>query len=97
MYDRLYVPLSTMHAHASGLVLLRHVAPDDRPVVRPLRTWPARSALHAVDASVALLARALLPGGHPAAPVVDAYADAHMTSTAAPVAVMGVTGLAAKD
>ena len=43
IYDRLYVPLSTFVAHASGPALLRHVRSDHKLDVKPEKIWTIRS------------------------------------------------------
>jgi hypothetical protein len=51
LYDRFYIPLSTLFAHASGLALLRHVAPNDQLEDEPTGVWTRRSAAHVADAA----------------------------------------------
>ena len=87
-YHRLYVPLSTFFAHASGPALLRHVAPGERLDETPMRVWTARSALHTSDACMARLALALAERKEiTGAPFVQ-YANAHISRSITPVFVM---------
>jgi hypothetical protein len=89
IYDRVFVPLSTLSAHTTGWALLRHVGSENKLEDTPMPVWTRQSALHAVDACTAGLALAIAArAGMPEASFVE-YADAHMSHTTSPVAVMG--------
>lgn len=88
LYHRVYIPLSTFVAHPSGMALLRHVGADDAPSEVPNSVWSARSARHATDACMALLALELAEQEGRPAEVLTRYADAHMRRTIAPFAVV---------
>ncbi len=88
VYYRLYVPLSTLFAHPSGLSLLRHVKPDDQLAEKPMRAWTIRSAVHTSDACMARLAVAIAERKHrDGAPFVR-YANVHIKRSITPVFVM---------
>jgi hypothetical protein len=88
LYHRVYIPLSTFVTHPSGMALLRHVGADDEPSEAPSSVWSARSARHATDACMALLALELAEQKGRPAGVLTRYADAHMRRTIAPFAVV---------
>jgi hypothetical protein len=88
VYFRLYVPLSTLFAHPSGLALLRHVKPDDQLAEGPMRVWTIRSALHTSDACMARLALAIAERRHCAGAPFVRYANAHIHRSITPVFVM---------
>ncbi|HEY1688791.1 MAG TPA: hypothetical protein VGF95_07980 [Solirubrobacteraceae bacterium] len=93
IYGRVFVPLSTLSAHTTGWALLRHVDSKEKLENTPTPTWTRCSALAAVDACTGGLAVAIaVRTVTPEARFVD-YAEAHMSRTIAPVAVMG--GIAA--
>lgn len=58
IYKRLYIPLSTLFTHASGLALLRHV-PKQAAEIRPTYAWTKRSPARTADACVGILAAAI--------------------------------------
>lgn len=89
LYDRLYVPLSTFSVHATGDALLRHVRAASRLSDKPSRVWTMRSAMHTVDACVGILATAIAKHGQRSAEPFARYANAHMSRTTAPLAVVG--------
>jgi len=59
LYDQLYIPLSEMFAHPSGVALLRHVGRDARLTDIPDRWRTRRSAIHTVDTCTSHLAWAI--------------------------------------
>jgi hypothetical protein len=85
VYERIYVPLSTFSAHATGIALLRHVGQDDQLRDRPTRVWFRRSAVHSTDASVARLALAIAEQVGVATAPFAQYADVHGSRTIAPI------------
>jgi hypothetical protein len=87
-YDRLYVPLSTFYSHASGGALLRHVKRDGKVADEPSNVWAARSAVHAADAAVGILALAVADRGGAATAQFADYADSHAARTIAPLFAM---------
>jgi hypothetical protein len=90
MYRRQYVPLSTLFAHANGLVLLRHVGKGARITRRPSYPWVRRSAVRASDVSVGILALAVAEKSDLPTELFVRYANAHIRRSLAPVFVMGV-------
>jgi hypothetical protein len=88
LYHRVYIPLSTFVAHPSGMALLRHVASDDELSEAPSSIWSRRSALHAADACMGLLALELAEQKKRPAAMLTRYADAHMGRTIAPLAIL---------
>ena len=87
-YHRLYVPLSTLFAHPSGLALLRHVKSDDQLTERPIPGWSIRSALHTSDACIARLALAIAERRHVAGGSFLRYANAHISRSITPVSLI---------
>jgi hypothetical protein len=60
LYELVYVPISTMYAHSSGISLARYVDVRSRATrARPWRAWGKRSPSHVADACVGLLGAAL--------------------------------------
>jgi len=89
LYERYYVPASTLYAHGSGPAMLRHVGRAGAPTEAPSSGWLRRSAVHVVDGCVAVLAHVVATNsGRPAEPFV-AYADAHLICALPPIASMG--------
>lgn len=88
LYHRLYVPLSTLLAHPSGMALLRHVDPDQALTETPTRVWTRRAALHTVDACMGILALEIAEAADRHSIVLSDYAEAHMKRTIAPTATM---------
>jgi hypothetical protein len=89
-YDQLYVPLSEMFAHPSGVNLLRHVRSDEKLTDIPDRWWTRRSAIHTIDVCTAYLAMAIAKDADEStAPFAD-YALAHANRMFSPVVTMFV-------
>lgn len=88
LYHRVYIPLSTFIAHPSGMALLRHVAADDELSEAPKSVWSARTARHAADACMAMLALELAEQKGRPTEVLAQYAEAHMSRTITPFAVV---------
>lgn len=87
LYHRVYIPLSTFVAHPSGMALLRHVAADDELSEAPMSVWNARTARHAVDGCMAMLALEIADQEGRPTEVLARYGDAHLKRTIAPFAV----------
>lgn len=88
LYVRLYIPLSTLFAHPTGVAMLRHVGADRQLRDRPDRCWSKRAALHGTDVCTAQLALAIAEqAGMSSAPFLE-YAKAHMERTAHPIMTM---------
>jgi hypothetical protein len=90
LYRRLYQPLSTLFAHANGLVLLRHVRKGAHLRERPSYPWVCSSAVRICDASVGFLAWAVSERSDLPTKVFADYANAHMRRSLAPIFVMGL-------
>lgn len=88
LYHRVYIPLSTFVAHPSGMALLRHVAADGELSEAPKSLWSARTARHAADACMAMLALELTEQEGWTSEVLARYAEAHLRRTIAPFAVV---------
>jgi hypothetical protein len=88
VYHRIYVPLSTLFPHPSGLALLRHVKSDDQLAETPMRVWTIRSALHTSDACMARLALAVAERKQSTGVPFVRYANAHMSRSITPVFLM---------
>jgi hypothetical protein len=88
LYHRIYIPLSTFVAHPSGMALLRHVAASDELSEAPSLVWSTRTACHAADACMALLALELAELKERPAAILTRYADAHMRRTITPLAIV---------
>jgi hypothetical protein len=87
-YHQLYVPLSEMFVHPTGVTLLRHVDPDQKLTDIPDRWWTRRSATHTVDVCTAYLAWAIAKDADKSvAPFAD-YMMAHARRMFSPVVTM---------
>jgi hypothetical protein len=88
LYQRTYVPASTLFAHASALSLLRHVTMNDKLRPDPDFWWTRRAALRLVDSCTGVLAEELAQrDGRESKDFVD-YANAHLARSLAPLIVM---------
>ena len=87
LYHRIYIPLSTFVAHPSGMALLRHVVADDALGEAPNPVWSTRTARHAADTCMALLALELAEQEERPTAVLTHYADTHARRTIAPFAI----------
>jgi hypothetical protein len=85
VYGRLYVPLSTFSAHASGFAMLRHVDASGRLLEKPTRTISSRILVHTTDACAARLAIALAERQGVDASELVAYGNAHVDRTTHPL------------
>jgi hypothetical protein len=87
-YDQLYIPLSEMFAHPTGVNLLRHVRHDEKLTDVPDRWWTRRSAIHTIDVCTAYLAWAIAKDAEKStAPFTD-YMVAHAHRMFSPVVTM---------
>ncbi len=89
-YDQLYIPLSEMFAHPTGVNLLRHVRPDETLTDVPDRWWTRRSAIHTVDVCTAYLAWAIAKDADKSTAVFADYMMAHAHRMFSPVVTMFV-------
>ena len=89
LYERLYIPLSMLYAHPTGVALQRHVGRSNRLKSKPARVWTKRSMQHAVDTCMAGLALAIAKRTDAESASLVEYADAHLTRAIAPIATMG--------
>lgn len=85
LYERLYIPLSTVYAHPTGASLERHATRKLKLSERPAHGWTARSMCHAVDTCMAALALALAQRAGADQTKLVSYANAHMSRTAPPI------------
>ena len=85
MYGRLYVPLSTFSAHASGFAMLRQVDSNGTLVEKPSYTISLRILVHTTDACAARLAIALAERQAVNASDLVSYGNAHMHRTTHPL------------
>jgi hypothetical protein len=84
LYKRLYAPLSTLFAHANGLVLMRHVGKKANLRAQPSYPWVRRSGVRICDVSVGVLAWAVSErSGLPTQMFAD-YTNAHMRRSLTP-------------
>jgi hypothetical protein len=90
LYQRLYVPLSTLFAHANGLVLMRHVGKKASIQERPSYPWVRLSAVRICDVSVGILALAVSEKSDLPTQMYVEYANSHMRRSLAPIFVMGL-------
>lgn len=86
LYQRIYVPTSAFFVHSGGIALLRHVGADHRLRSHPSFPWSRRSAVHAADATLGILALAIADktDRQNAERFAD-YANAHMHRTTPPI------------
>jgi len=90
LYEQIYVPLSVLHEHTTGVALLRHVGQDNRLLNTPEPWWTRRRALHTVDTCTGYLAFVLAERASKDSRVFGAYARAHAARMLAPVVTMFV-------
>lgn len=76
-YDQLYIPLSEMFAHPTGVNLLRHVRHDQKLTEVPDRWWTRRSAIHTIDLCTSYLGWALAKDADKSTAPFDHYMLAH--------------------
>jgi hypothetical protein len=89
-YDRLYIPLSEMFVHPTGVSMLRHVDPDEHLTDLPAKWWSRRAALHTVDACASHLAWAIAKlSNQSTSPFAD-YTVAHANRMFPPAITMFV-------
>src|SRR5207248_178054 len=93
LYTGYYGPLSTLFVHANGFSLIRYVQRNGKLSARPRFPWVKRSAMHAVDASMALLAIALAEEASPARTFLSRYGEAHTKRILTPLIVMTGRGV----
>lgn len=93
LYSGYYAPLSTLFVHANGLSLIRYVRRNGKPTVRPRFPWIKRSAMHLVDACVALLAVALSEPDSTTRSYLGLYGEAHTKRILTPVSVIASLGV----
>lgn len=89
-YDQLYIPLSEMFAHPTGVNLLRHVRRDQKLTDVPDRWWTRRSAIHTIDACTAYLAFSIAEHADKSTASLADYAVAHAHRMFSPVVAMFV-------
>lgn len=85
VYGRLYVPLSTFGAHASGFAMLRHVDANRILLEKPTHSISLRILVHTADACTARLAIALAERQGVDASGLVSYGNAHVNSTTHPL------------
>jgi hypothetical protein len=85
VYGRLYVPLSTFSAHASGFAMLRHVDSNGKLLEKPSFTISLRILVHTTDACAARLAIALAERQGIDSSELVAYGNAHVHRTTHPL------------
>jgi hypothetical protein len=88
LYERYYIPLSTLSAHPTGLALLRHVDRRDRTTRSGSRVWSRRSAKHLADACAGRLATAVAADRRGTLEPFAAYANAHTSRSITPLAAI---------
>lgn len=87
LYHRVYVALSTLVSHPTGMALLRHVGPADSLDEVPLSVWSVRAARHATDVCMALLALEMAELRELPYAALVRYLNAHMKRTPTPLVV----------
>ena len=92
IYERFYVPLSMFVSHPTAAALLRHVGSHDQINDTPKRIWTTSSARHMADACMAVLAIGIAEQAHRPSAQFARYADAHMSRTLTPLAVISGRG-----
>jgi hypothetical protein len=95
LYERVYIPASSLFAHGSGLALLRHTGPGDRIRGTASTPWSRHSPAHTADACVGLLGALIAGGDDPRSKELIAYADWHWRRVAPIVLALGSKGVAA--
>jgi hypothetical protein len=89
LYERYYIPASSLYAHGGGMAMLRQVDHSGAPAKRPYSGWLRRSAVHVTDGCVAALAYVVAKNGDRPTEPFEAYADAHLRRALTPIASMG--------
>jgi hypothetical protein len=87
LYWRMYVPLSELFVHASGIALLRHVGAKSEILSRPVYPWSRRCAVRTADGCMALVASAIAHETERPTERLAKYADDHLNRALAPLAV----------
>jgi hypothetical protein len=96
LYRRFYAPTSELFSHANAASLLRHVRPNGQIHDRPSFPWTRRSAIHASDACLGILAGAIAKRAGVPAGSFGIYAEAHNIRTLTPLGVIVGVGLRRK-
>jgi len=84
MYEQIYIPVSFISEHTTGIALQRHIDWDGSLLNTPEQLWTRRRSLHTVDLCTAYLA--LVLAGRAAKDTRDltAYTEAHAKRILAP-------------
>jgi hypothetical protein len=89
LYERLYVPLSSLYSHTSAASLARHSGGRKHGVhYRPRRAWSLSSSADAVDACVGILAASIADAGTQEQAAFVGYAERHLGRVMAPALVL---------
>lgn len=87
MYAQIYMPLSFLFEHTTGVALQRHIDSTGRLLDAPEQWWTRRRALHTVDLCTGYLALTL--ARHATNPrVLEAYVQAHAKRVLVPAMTM---------
>ena len=88
LYNRLFVPLSSMYIHTNATSLLRHVSPSGSVRTHASSAWTLRSAVRTADGCLGLVATGLAKQcGRDHRAFAD-YGRSHLSRSLAPLAVL---------
>ena len=90
MYDQIYMPLSFIFEHTTGIALQRHIDRDGRLLDTPEQWWTRRRALHTVDLCTGYLALVLAGQATKDTRHLSAYTEAHAKRILAPVVTVSL-------
>lgn len=85
MYTQIYMPLSFISEHTTGIALQRHINRDGSLLDTPEQWWTRRRALHTVDLCTGYLALVLAGRAAKDTRDLSAYTEAHAKRILAPV------------
>lgn len=88
LHEHIYMPLSFLFEHTTGISLQRHIDRDGKLLDTPQQWWTRRRALHTVDLCAGYLAVVLAEHGGKDTRVLSAYVQAHAKRMLAPAVTM---------
>jgi len=89
LYERCYVPVSSVYAHGGGVAMLRHVGQGGVRTDAPTSGWLRRSSVHVADGCVGALAHVIATNSNRPTEPFKGYANAHLVRALTPIASLG--------
>jgi hypothetical protein len=90
LYEQIYIPLSFISEHTTGIALQRHINREGRLLDTPEQWWTRRRALHTVDLCTGYLALVLAGMAAEDTRHLSAYTEAHAKRVLAPAVTVFV-------